>query len=48
MVPLDGFGVPGKPVSAVDFEGGQASPGEARYPSLGPALSRRLGRAGCW
>ena len=45
MVPVDGFGVPGKPLSAVDFEGGQNSPANGRYPSLAPAIFQAAGSA---
>jgi YVTN family beta-propeller protein len=37
MIPLDGIGLPGKALSAVDFEGGQIAPAKGRYPS--PAAS---------
>jgi DNA-binding beta-propeller fold protein YncE len=45
MIPLDGIGVPGKPLSAVDFDGGQKAPGTARYPSLAAALVQAPGSA---
>jgi YVTN family beta-propeller protein len=38
MIPLDGIGVPGKALSAVDFDGGQTAPGKARYPSLAACI----------
>jgi YVTN family beta-propeller protein len=46
MVPLDGIGAAGKPVPVVDFEGGQASPGEARYPSTAASLVQAPGTSG--
>ena len=46
MVPLDGIGAAGKPVPVVDFEGGQASPGEARYPSSAASLVQAPGTSG--
>ncbi len=45
MISLDGIGVPGRPLSAVDFEGGDAPPGHARAPSIADALVQAPGSA---
>jgi hypothetical protein len=45
MIPLDGIGVSGKPLSAVDFDGGQIAPAKGRYPSLAAALVQAPGSA---
>jgi YVTN family beta-propeller protein len=45
MIPLDGIGVAGKPLSAVDFDGGQTAPAKERYPSLAAALVQAPGSA---
>jgi hypothetical protein len=43
MVPLDGIGALGKPLSVVDFEGGQTAPGKGRYPSPAAAIVQAPG-----
>jgi DNA-binding beta-propeller fold protein YncE len=45
MIPLDGIGVSGKALSAVDFDGGQTAPAKGRYPSLAPTLVQAPGSA---
>ena len=43
MVPLDGIGTAGKPLSVVDFDGGQAAPAKGRYPSSAPCIVQAPG-----
>lgn len=43
MIPLDGIGAVGKPLSPVDFDGGQAPPAKGRYPSLAACLVQAPG-----
>lgn len=43
MIPLDGIGAADKPLSAVDFDGGQTPPAKARYPSLAACLVQAPG-----
>lgn len=43
MVPLDGIGASGKPLSVVDFDGGQTAPGKERYPSLAACIVQAPG-----
>jgi hypothetical protein len=43
MIPLDGIGAADKPLSAVDFDGGQTPPAKERYPSLAACLVQAPG-----
>lgn len=43
MIPLDGIGASGKPLSVVDFDGGQTAPGKERYPSLAACIVQAPG-----
>ena len=43
MIPLDGIGAADKPLSAVDFDGGQTPPAKERYPSLAASLVQAPG-----
>lgn len=43
MIPLDGIGTSDKPLSAVDFDGGQTPPAKGRYPSLAACLVQAPG-----
>lgn len=38
MIPLASVGVEGRPISVVDFEGGQNAPGAGRFPSAADSL----------
>lgn len=45
MIPLDGIGISGQALSAVDFDGGQTAPAKARHPSLAATLVQAPGSA---